>query len=55
MDTITRSSTLRKPCNPLEYDYPDANHSIEVPGDWARSIDYLKDVTGRIVEYSRTI
>ncbi|MEJ5922295.1 hypothetical protein [Bifidobacterium thermophilum] len=35
--------------------YQDANHSIEVPGDWARSIDYLKDVTGRIVEYSRTI
>ncbi len=35
--------------------YPDANHSIEVPGDWSRSIDYLKDVTGRIVEYSRTI
>ena len=35
--------------------YPDANHSIEVPGDWARSIYYLKDITGRIVEYSRTV
>lgn len=32
--------------------YPGANHSIEVPGDWARSIDYLKDVTGQVVRYA---
>lgn len=29
-----------------------ANHSIEVPGDWERSLTYLHDVTKAIVEYA---
>ncbi|MDD6373591.1 MAG: hypothetical protein PUF97_03840 [Bifidobacteriaceae bacterium] len=33
--------------------FADANHSIEVPGDWERSIDYLRQVTRAIVDYSR--
>lgn len=32
--------------------YADADHSIEVPGDWARSVDYLKDVVAQIVDYA---
>lgn len=32
--------------------FEDANHSIEVPGDWERSLDYLRGVTRAIVEYA---
>ena len=33
---------------PHVHEYPDANHSIEVPGHWRRSLDYLKEVTASI-------
>ena len=34
------------------HEYPDANHSIEVPDDWQTSLDYLKQVTQAIVDYA---
>ena len=39
----------------LIHEYPDANHSIEVPGDWGRSMDYLRDVTQQVVAYARKV
>lgn len=32
--------------------YEGANHSIEVPGDWRRSLGYLADVVNRVVAYA---
>lgn len=34
------------------HEYPDANHSIEAPGHWRRSLDYLKEVTASIAQYA---
>lgn len=39
----------------LIHEYADANHSIEVPGDWQRSMTYLHDVTQTVVDYARTV
>ncbi|NEG89630.1 hypothetical protein GFD25_06450 [Bifidobacterium aerophilum] len=39
----------------LIHEYPDANHSIEVPGDWRASADYLSDVVGNVVAYARSV
>lgn len=40
---------------PHVYEYPDANHSIEVPGHWRRSLDYLKEVTASVAQYAATL
>lgn len=37
---------------PHVHEYPDANHSIEVPGHWRRSLDYLKEVTASVAQYA---
>ena len=37
------------------HEYPDANHSIEVPGHWRRSLDYLKEVTASVAQYAATL
>lgn len=37
------------------HEYPDANHSIEVPGHWRRSLDYLKEVTASVEQYAATL
>ncbi|MCH9275054.1 hypothetical protein JS533_001990 [Bifidobacterium amazonense] len=36
----------------LIHEYPGANHSIEVPGDWRTSMDYLRDVTAAVAGYA---
>lgn len=40
---------------PHVHEYPDANHSIEVPGHWRRSLDYLKEVTASVAQYAATL
>lgn len=40
---------------PHVHEYPDANHSIEVPGYWRRSLDYLKEVTASVAQYAATL
>ncbi|MBW3080999.1 hypothetical protein [Bifidobacterium saguinibicoloris] len=40
---------------PHVHEYPDANHSIEVPGHWRRSLDYLKEVAASVAQYAATI
>lgn len=40
---------------PHVHEYPDANHSIEVPGHWRRSLDYLKEVTASVQQYAGAI
>lgn len=40
---------------PHVHEYPDANHSIEVPGHWRRSLDYLKEVTASVSQYAATL
>ena len=40
---------------PHVHEYPDANHSIEVPGHWRRSLDYLKEVTASVAQYAAAI
>ncbi|MBT1182346.1 hypothetical protein JS531_10390 [Bifidobacterium sp. CP2] len=40
---------------PHVHEYPDANHSIEVPGHWRRSLDYLKEVSASVAQYAATI
>lgn len=40
---------------PHVHEYPDANHSIEVPGHWRRSLDYLKEVAASVSQYAATI
>lgn len=40
---------------PHVHTYPDANHSIEVPGDWRRSQDYLKEVTASVEQYAAAL
>ena len=40
---------------PHVHEYPDANHSIEVPGHWRRSLDYLKEVSASVAQYASTI
>ena len=40
---------------PHVHEYPDANHSIEVPGHWRRSLDFLKEVTASVSQYAATI
>ncbi|MCH4209045.1 hypothetical protein [Bifidobacterium sp.] len=36
-------------------EYPAANHSIEVPGDWRRSVGYLADAVGSIERYAASL
>lgn len=36
-------------------EYPHANHSIEVKGDWRTSMKYLADVTDEVVKYADDI
>jgi hypothetical protein len=40
---------------PHVHEYPDANHSIEVPGHWRRSLDYLKEITASVAQYAATL
>ncbi|PST46603.1 hypothetical protein CPA40_05050 [Bifidobacterium callitrichos] len=40
---------------PHVHEYPDANHSIEVPGHWRRSLDYLKEVSASVSQYAATL
>lgn len=40
---------------PHVHEYPDANHSIEVPGHWRRSLDYLKEVAASVAQYAATL
>lgn len=40
---------------PHVHEYPDANHAIEVPGHWRRSLDYLKEVSASVAQYAATI
>lgn len=40
---------------PHVHEYPDANHSIEVPGHWRRSLDYLKEVTASVAAYTAAV
>lgn len=40
---------------PHVHEYPGANHSIEVPGHWHRSLDYLKEVTVAVSQYAAAI
>ncbi|MBT1173942.1 hypothetical protein JS530_00130 [Bifidobacterium sp. LC6] len=40
---------------PHVHEYPDANHSIEVPGHWRRSLDYLKEVTASVAQYAAAL
>lgn len=40
---------------PHVHEYPDANHSIEVPAHWRRSLDYLKEVTASVAQYAATL
>ncbi|PST48779.1 hypothetical protein COO72_06060 [Bifidobacterium callitrichos] len=40
---------------PHVHEYPDANHSIEVPGHWRRSLDYLKEVSASVAQYAATL
>lgn len=47
----TRANAL----TPHVHEYPDANHSIEVPGHWRRSLDYLKEVTASVAQYAATL
>ncbi|KAB7790830.1 hypothetical protein F7D09_0746 [Bifidobacterium leontopitheci] len=37
------------------HEYPNANHSIEVPGDWRTSLSYLEDVTGQVVRFAASL
>lgn len=37
------------------HEYLAANHSIEVPEDWRRSVGYLKDVIGAIERYADSL
>ncbi|WP_236036875.1 MULTISPECIES: hypothetical protein [Bifidobacterium] len=36
------------------HEYADANHSIEIPGDWRTSMRYLGEVTENVVRYARS-
>lgn len=40
---------------PHVHECPDANHSIEVPGHWRRSLDYLKEVTASVAQYAAAL
>ena len=40
---------------PHVHEYPDANHSLEGPGHWRRSLDYLKEVTASVAQYAATL
>jgi hypothetical protein len=37
------------------HEFPDANHSIEVPGDWRRSLGYLSGVVDAIARYAAAL
>lgn len=37
------------------HEYPNANHSIEVPGDWRTSMSYLRDVVGQVVRFAESV
>lgn len=46
---------LARALTPHVHEYPDANHSIEVPGHWRRSLDYLKEVTASVAQYAAAL
>jgi hypothetical protein len=36
-------------------EFPGANHSIEVPGDWQRSLEYLSGTVAALARYAATL
>ncbi|KFI49804.1 hypothetical protein [Bifidobacterium biavatii] len=52
-DPLYEPSRARR-LSSLIHEYPGANHSIEIPGDWRTSMTYLCDVTDAVVEYAES-
>ena len=53
-DPLYRSDRAHR-LSGLVHEYPQANHSIEVPGRWRTSASYLDDVVARVEEFAESL
>ena len=53
-DPLFRSDRAHR-LSGLVHEYPQANHSIEVPGRWRTSASYLDDVVARVEEFAESL